>query len=324
MQQMSGTRLQYIAPTPEAALQTLVENRRLTTYDGFALSFFETHVRAEQVPLTFPNFVLTAMLRGRKVMHLPGAAPFEYLPGEAVLLPAHRPMYIDFPDARPGNPTQCLALEISAEKVDGLLERLHEKAPRLDGPSGGGISWTFDPADCHVPNSPALAASLDRLLTATRENGPSQGVLADLAVSEIVVRLLQTQARRILLAPAPLAVAAHSSRLRQVVEYVRANLHRDLPTDELARLACLSRAQFFRAFRQELGLSPVAFILRERVARACRLLLGGNSYLTDVAYRCGFSSLSYFTRTFKTLMGVSPGAWLRGGGASPESASILS
>ncbi|MBC7446950.1 MAG: AraC family transcriptional regulator, partial [Hymenobacteraceae bacterium] len=173
---LPGTRLQAApAPTPEAALTTLVENRQLTTYDGFALSFFETHVRAAQVPLTFPHLVLTAMLRGRKVMHLPGAKPFEYLPGEAVLLPAHRPMYIDFPDARPGNPTQCLALEIGAEKVSGLLQRLHEQAPRLDGPAGA-TSWTFDPADCHVPNSPALAASLDRLLTATRETGPTQGL----------------------------------------------------------------------------------------------------------------------------------------------------
>lgn len=131
MDYFPGTRLQAApAPTPEAALTTLIENRRVTTYDDFALSFFETHVRAEQVPLTFPHFVLTAMLRGRKVMHLPGAAPFEYLPGEAVLLPAHQPMYIDFPDARPGNPTQCLALEIGAEKVNGLLTRLHEQAPR--------------------------------------------------------------------------------------------------------------------------------------------------------------------------------------------------
>ncbi len=306
-----GTRLQTVAPTPEAALTTLVENRRVTTYDDFALSLFETHVRAEQVPLTFPNFVLTAMLRGRKVMHLPGAMPFQYLPGEVVLLPAHRPMYIDFPDACPGNPTQCLALEIGAEKVTGLLTRLNETAPRLDV-SAGAASWALDPADCHVPSSPALAASLDRLLTATREAGPSQGVLADLAVSEIVVRLLQTQARRVLLAPVPPTAVGAATRLRQVVEYVRANLHRDLPTDELARLACLSRAQFFRAFRAELGLSPVAFILRERVARACRLLLGGNRYLTDVAYRCGFSSLSYFTRTFKVLMGVSPGLWLKG------------
>ncbi len=312
MNQFPGTRLQAVAPTPEAALATLVENRRLTTYDDFALSFFETHIRAEQVPLTFPHFVLTAMLRGRKVMHLPGAAPFEYLPGEAVLLPAHRPMYIDFPDARPDNPTQCLALEISAEKVGGLLQRLNEQAPRLDAPGGGGPSWAFDPADCHVPNSPALAASLDRLLTATREEGPTQGLLADLAVSEIVVRLLQTQARRILLAPTPPASAEAGNRLRLVIEYIRANLHRDLPTDELARLACLSRAQFFRAFRRELGLSPVEFILQERISQACRLLRAGNHYLADVAYQCGFSSPSYFTRTFKTLMGHSPGQWLRG------------
>ena len=96
------------------------------------------------------------------------------------------------------------------------------------------------------------------------------------------------------------------------MEHVRANLHRDLPTDELARLACLSRAQFFRAFRSELGLSPVEFILTERISQACRLLRAGNRYLADVAYPCGFSSPSYFTRVFKAAMGCAPGQWVRG------------
>lgn len=301
---VSGTRLRSVAPLREEALTTLVENRRVSTYDDFALNLFETHIRAERVELTFRHFVLTAMLRGRKVMYLPAAQPFDYVPGESVLLPANRPMTIDFPDARPEEPTQCLALEISEDKVKKLLERLNEVAPRVETTE----QWTLAEQDCHLANPPALAAGLDRLLAAAHEPGPMQGLLADLAVSEIVVRLLQTQARRILLAP---EAVPQGHRLRHVVEYVRANLHRDLSADELARLACLSRAQFFRAFRQELGLSPVEFILRERVAQACRLLRDGNRYFTDVAYRCGFSSPSYFNRVFKAVMGVSPGQWLK-------------
>jgi len=68
----------------------------------------------------------------------------------------------------------------------------------------------------------------------------------------------------------------------------------------------MSRANFFRAFKRATGLSPVAFINRERVLRAAQLLLQDFRSLADVCYQVGFNSVSYFIRTFKKHLGMTP------------------
>lgn len=96
----------------ERSLFTLVENRSVYTMDACELNVFETHQRAKEVNLQFGDWVLTSMLRGKKVMHLAGRPGFDYLPGESVIVPPHELMKIDFPEAGKETPTQCLALAI--------------------------------------------------------------------------------------------------------------------------------------------------------------------------------------------------------------------
>ena len=59
---------------------------------------------------------------GEKIMHLFKDPPFEYLPGETVIVPAREPMVIDFPEAMTDNPTQCIALTVEAGYVRSTIE----------------------------------------------------------------------------------------------------------------------------------------------------------------------------------------------------------
>lgn len=74
---------------------------------------------------------------------------------------------------------------------------------------------------------------------------------------------------------------------------------------ELAAQVGLSRYQLIRQFRQRTGLSPHAWLLNQRIARARGHLRAGAA-LAEVAYRLGFADQSHFQRIFKAHVGVTP------------------
>jgi AraC-like DNA-binding protein len=73
----------------------------------------------------------------------------------------------------------------------------------------------------------------------------------------------------------------------------------------LARESGVSRYRFLRSFGRELGLTPHAYILQRRLARARLLILAGMA-LTDVAVSSGFYDQSHLHRCFVRQFGVTP------------------
>ncbi|MCC6460732.1 MAG: AraC family transcriptional regulator [Saprospiraceae bacterium] len=297
---LKGALLRPPALTPERDLKTLVENRTVFTFNNCELNIFETHQSSEQVLLRFQGMVYTAMLRGKKVMYLPQAAPFEYLPGESVLVPEASPMVIDFPESSPQNPTQCVALEIDRQQISNTLNLLNEKFPRLEE-SG---NWAVDSAQFHIRNSHELADAVGRLIRIPSEPNLAKDMLANVTLQELLIRLLQTQARTTLLEQTSTLQTRH--RFAFVIQFIREHLTENLSIQQLARLACMSKPHFFRRFKQELGVSPLDFILQERIKLAKQVLSRPDTSVTDACYHSGFNNLAYFTLQFKKYEGTTP------------------
>jgi AraC-like DNA-binding protein len=81
---------------------------------------------------------------------------------------------------------------------------------------------------------------------------------------------------------------------------------------ELAQAAHFSPAQFRRQFRTWTGLTPREYLHRYRLELARRLLETTDLPIAHIADRCGFESLSHFTRTFKNAFGISPARYRKG------------
>lgn len=67
-------------------------------------------------------------------------------------------------------------------------------------------------------------------------------------------------------------------------------------------------------FGSTTGEHLVAYINRQRMERAARLLRESTLAGKEVAWACGFASQSYFIRTFRAHFGVTPKAWRAGHG----------
>ena len=295
-----------VAPLALERLHTLVENRTVYALDGFELNVFETHHAALRVPLRLDGLALTTMLRGKKVMHLPGRDAFDYLPGESVVVEKDELMEIDFPDACLCQPTQCLAVAIAPDTIRYTVDLLNERYPKAETHQPWAISG---PEYAHLTNTPELTDTLGRLVAVSRTTDVNKDVLASFTLQELLVRLMQTQARQLIFHDYARYLTSH--RFAAVVAYIKGHLTDTLTIDKLSSLACMSKATFFRVFKREFGITPVEFIIRERLGEAKRLLRHPLASVAEVCLRAGFNNLSYFQSLFKKHEGVTPGAYKR-------------
>jgi len=94
-------------------------------------------------------------------------------------------------------------------------------------------------------------------------------------------------------------------RLAKAVNFIREKYSQPLQVNRIAERAGVSESQLQRDFSQLLAMTPRQFQQRIRIERALELLEEGGR-ITDVAYHCGFSDHSAFSRLFRRLMGISP------------------
>jgi transcriptional regulator GlxA family with amidase domain len=109
---------------------------------------------------------------------------------------------------------------------------------------------------------------------------------------------------------------------RKIERYVRENVDRPLPRDELAAQVSLSTCHFSRVFKETFGESPHAYIIRLRLKLAQELLLSTDEPLGQIALACGFADQSHFTKVFRRGVGETPNVWRRLNLTEPQAQTI--
>ncbi|MPS65575.1 MAG: AraC family transcriptional regulator [Chryseobacterium sp.] len=281
----------------ESQLLHLVENQTKFNLNNCEFSIYETHRAAFDVKLHFETIAFTAMLRGKKHMKLDNKTNyFDYYPGESVLVSPGETMVIDFPEADE-TPSQCISLSLNPEFIENSLNHLNYHLPKVDETS----RWNIELDEYFLFNNQSLASATNNIMRIAMDDNSQKDIMADFALKELLIRLMQTQARSMV----EKNIAKNKSRIGFAVDYIRKNLHQKLSIESIAKLAYVSKSNFFKMFKDELGTSPNDFILQERINKAKELLASQNS-IKETAYQTGFSDTNYFTRVFKQLVGVTP------------------
>lgn len=283
-------------------LTTLVENR--TTYNSAysELNIFETFETAEKVSLTFDFPVIASMLTGKKIMHLDDSAPFDFFPGESVVMPAGKEMVIDFPIATKHTPTQCLALGVDAHKIDEVVQHFNYNVA-IENEND---SWSLDDTSSHLINNLDVNKLIERLVYTFTNNNKSKDVLLDLMIQELIIRLLQTKAKAILLNDCDNMIS--DTRIGIVIKFIKDNLtDKAISVDHLAEKACMSASHFHKKFKNTLGISPIDYINSEKIKFSKKLIKDSKDFtISEIAYKSGFNSTSYFNRQFKKMELMTP------------------
>ena len=103
----------------------------------------------------------------------------------------------------------------------------------------------------------------------------------------------------------------NTKRLDSVLEYISKNYTDKITTATLADMCFLSEAHFCRFFKGAVGKSCMEYINQYRVEKAAVLLRNTQDSISYIAERVGFEDINYFSRTFKKIKGLTPGAFRR-------------
>lgn len=100
--------------------------------------------------------------------------------------------------------------------------------------------------------------------------------------------------------------------VRKIIEYINENFAEEITIDYLSKHAGYSKAYLSRQFKIATGLTIIEYINYIRCINAHEMLTHDNSMtVSEVALECGFANMSYFSRTYKKVIGKLPSAELK-------------
>lgn len=103
------------------------------------------------------------------------------------------------------------------------------------------------------------------------------------------------------------------NRIGKVLAFIEQHLDQRLTLEQMAKTAQYSPSHFHRVFSEIVGESPADYVKRLKMENAAHLLIYQPTLpVTEIAFRCGFSSLSYFTAAFTEYFKHGPKAWREG------------
>jgi AraC-like DNA-binding protein len=157
-----------------------------------------------------------------------------------------------------------------------------------------------------VPDAVAEDRALADLLGEAFADFPR--TLEPLAVDGVVARLADLLVARSDLRATPRRRLTAERAVASARDFLVAEAHRAVASEELERVSGLDRFALARQFRAAFGTSPHRFQVGRRLAKA-RAMIASGVALSEAAAATGFADQSHLTRHFSARFGLTPGRW---------------
>lgn len=159
-----------------------------------------------------------------------------------------------------------------------------------------------------LSESPIIAGMIRQLLDITREPKDfyieeAKGISLALLINIVRENQIRDQEENeVLEGKIPIPIS-------QALDYITCHYMEPLKVEKLAAQCNMSESHFRRTFSSYMKISPLEYINLVRVHTACEYLKKTDIPVSDIAYKCGFITLSTFNRNFRHIMGNAPCEW---------------
>jgi len=99
------------------------------------------------------------------------------------------------------------------------------------------------------------------------------------------------------------------ARFAEADTFLKAHMGEPITIDDLIKHMQLSRRTLYECFHQHTNTTPIAYLTKLRLLQSCELLRVTNWTISEIAERCGFTDIYYFSRIFRKHLAISPSAY---------------
>ena len=197
-----------------------------------------------------------------------------------------------------------LARKIREKEKDVILVFVTSDASYVfDGYEVGAYRYLMKPVDHDILKDTVAAA-----LKAWQEDEKRESQVQE--YEKICAKLSQGELKKLLDSyqdqPELIPEQLQDGLIYRVKEYISQNLEGDLNRETIAGQVFLNAAYLSRLFHKETGEKLSDYILRLRMERAKDLLTSTSEKVTSIAQRLGYNNDSYFIKTFRGMVGITP------------------
>lgn len=181
----------------------------------------------------------------------------------------------------------------SLGRLERMLERINSRASLKN-----------------VSESPALAGMIRQILNIMREPkefyiDEAKGVLLAFLINIVREnRVEDSEQEKNEVLEGKIAIP-----ISRALDYITLHYMEPLKVSDLAAWSHMSETHFRRTFSAYMKMSPLEYINLVRIQTACEYLKKTDVPVSDIAYKCGFTTMSTFNRNFKQIMGIAPYEW---------------
>ena len=98
--------------------------------------------------------------------------------------------------------------------------------------------------------------------------------------------------------------------IRRMTGYIQNHYQEKIRLEDVAAAGAVCRSKCCQLFRDKLHTTPMNYVIRYRLEKACDLIRNGHS-ITDAAFSAGFQGTSYFSETFRKQYSMSPSSYTK-------------
>lgn len=91
-----------------------------------------------------------------------------------------------------------------------------------------------------------------------------------------------------------------------ILEYINKNYQTVQNLDDISDAVHISKPHLCKLFKQEMNITVSDYLNTVRINNACELLRNSKHIITDIATACGYNSSTYFCKTFRHIVHMSP------------------